>query len=695
MSNSSANGTNLVGSNGLLVSWKQIAAHLGHTVRTVQRWEREAELPVHRRGTGKKPTIFAYESELDAWLNQNAETATRSGASLGGDRRVVWLAVAALVVAIAGFGWTLVRSDSSASSESLVGEPIALTSDSGLTGNPAVSPDGKWLAYVSDRDGGESLDLWVQPFPLPRGESPRRITNKPGHVRKPDFSPDSTRVAYEMDYDSLAIGTSIYPPRSIYVVSLADNSDRWIASGMRPKFSPDGQQVAFRFGREYYVVSADGGEPRAITSEFAVADRVAWLPDSERLMVWGSRSRRDPREAWIVSVNGDRTTQTGSESLGRVRWPSRWTSKHDRVLLARSGDLWLQAFSPETYRLEGNPVHLPRLPTANARYTRPIGDKLVFQADESNADVWSLPVDPHGAATGPARRLTDHATQAFSATVSWDGSKITYRLRDKDGLERAWFKDLATGKDHALQPRREPSDPPMISPDGSRVAFTAEAGEGPRRPRNTRRSELFVAPTDGGAARRVCGDCGYATGWTPDGKGVLTVVRNIADKRSEILRVDAESGKTSTLLSCQNCRLESSTLSRNGRWLLFENRDDKGRSRVMVAPYGDGSEMIPESAWRTLIDGEGGGFAKPVFSPDQSLLYFISHRVGYTCIWARALDSVTAEPRGDSFPVRHFHEFAQSMATTPKMLAAAPGQLIFHLYQTSGNIWMYENVSLN
>ena len=102
-----------------------------------------------------------------------------------------------------------------------------------------------------------------------------------------------------------------------------------------------------------------------------------------------------------------------------------------------------------------------------------------IQADESNADVWSLPVDPHGAVIGPARHLTDHTNQAFSATVSWDGSKITYRLRDKDGLERAWFKDLATGKDHALQPRQEPSDPPMISPDGSRVAFTAEAGEGP------------------------------------------------------------------------------------------------------------------------------------------------------------------------------------------------------------------------
>jgi Tol biopolymer transport system component len=183
-------------------------------------------------------------------------------------------------------------------------------------------------------------------------------------------------------------------------------------------------------------------------------------------------------------------------------------------------------------------------------------------------------VDPHGVANGPERRLTDHATYAYSASVSWDGSKITYRLRAEDGSVRAWFKDLANEKDHALQPRREPLEPPMISPAGSRVAFTAETEQGTRPPRNTISNELFVAPTDGGAGRRLCGDCGYASGWTPDGEGLLTVVRNIADERTKILRVDAESGKTSTLLSCRNCRRESSTLSQNGRWLLFENMDN-------------------------------------------------------------------------------------------------------------------------
>jgi len=125
--------------------------------------------------------------------------------------------------------------------------------------------------------------------------------------------------------------------------------------------------------------------------------------------------------------------------------------------------------------------------------------------------------------------------------------------------------------------------------------------------------------------------------------------------------------------------------------------DDNLRSRVMVAPYGDGSQIIPESAWRALADIGARGFSWPVFSPDESLLYFISRRDGHSCLWARPLDSVTVEPRGDIFLVRHFHKFAKSMGgqTVVKSLAAAPGRLMFSRYQTTGNIWMYENVSLS
>lgn len=47
--------------------WKEMAAHLGRSVRTIQRWERQAGLPVRRLVVGGKPQVFAYKQELDGW----------------------------------------------------------------------------------------------------------------------------------------------------------------------------------------------------------------------------------------------------------------------------------------------------------------------------------------------------------------------------------------------------------------------------------------------------------------------------------------------------------------------------------------------------------------------------------------------------------------------------------------------------
>src|SRR6267143_399351 len=53
-----------------LVSWKEIAAHLGREVRTVQRWEKTEALPVKRHEHQKKSTVYAYASELDDWIRK-------------------------------------------------------------------------------------------------------------------------------------------------------------------------------------------------------------------------------------------------------------------------------------------------------------------------------------------------------------------------------------------------------------------------------------------------------------------------------------------------------------------------------------------------------------------------------------------------------------------------------------------------
>jgi len=61
--------------NGRLNSWKDIAAYLGRDVRTAIRWEKDKGLPVHRVPGGLRQAVFAYTTELDAWLKGDSEAA--------------------------------------------------------------------------------------------------------------------------------------------------------------------------------------------------------------------------------------------------------------------------------------------------------------------------------------------------------------------------------------------------------------------------------------------------------------------------------------------------------------------------------------------------------------------------------------------------------------------------------------------
>lgn len=110
-----------------LNGWKEIAGYFGRAVRTVQRWERELGLPVHRLATGKGETVFALVAELDQWMADNERTACagldsepvppeeaasapapvsaeRAPAAVRRPRRGAWWAVAGglLLVVIAG-----------------------------------------------------------------------------------------------------------------------------------------------------------------------------------------------------------------------------------------------------------------------------------------------------------------------------------------------------------------------------------------------------------------------------------------------------------------------------------------------------------------------------------------------------------------------------------------------------------------
>ncbi|WP_321476250.1 hypothetical protein [uncultured Paludibaculum sp.] len=71
--------------------WKEMAAHLGRSVRTIQRWEREAGLPVHRLQVGSKAQVFAYKAELDGWRVSKEEPPDMRRPGLLERWRIGWL----------------------------------------------------------------------------------------------------------------------------------------------------------------------------------------------------------------------------------------------------------------------------------------------------------------------------------------------------------------------------------------------------------------------------------------------------------------------------------------------------------------------------------------------------------------------------------------------------------------------------
>ena len=142
-----------------------------------------------------------------------------------------------------------------------------LTSDSGLTFQPALSPDGNLVAYASDRSGEGNLDIWLKH--VARGE-PMRLTQHPADDYEPAFSPDGSRITFRSDRKG----------GGIYVIPALGGDEKLIAmQGGRPRFLPDGNWIAYwagptrwkRFTSDagftggVYVVASSGGATPAST----------------------------------------------------------------------------------------------------------------------------------------------------------------------------------------------------------------------------------------------------------------------------------------------------------------------------------------------------------------------------------------------------------------------------------------------
>ena len=143
-----------------LDSWKDIAAYLKRDVSTVQRWEKREGMPVHRHLHGKLGSVYAFPAELDEWW-RSRPAAESSPAPAGRRRWIAWLIGAAMIaIALGGaLVWYVERSGYFWHNPIANARFIRLTDFEGTEEAAAISRDGKFVAFLADRDG--PLDVWA------------------------------------------------------------------------------------------------------------------------------------------------------------------------------------------------------------------------------------------------------------------------------------------------------------------------------------------------------------------------------------------------------------------------------------------------------------------------------------------------------------------------------------------------------
>lgn len=147
---------------------------------------------------------------------------------------------------------------------------------------PTWSPDGKKIAFVSNRNKGY-FQIWVMDAD---GGNPVRLTNGVRDV-KPDWSPDGKKIAYGGILHPKDLDNS---PHVIFVTDADGKNERQLIdeSGVSPSWSPDGKRIAFVSGRDsninqIYVMDADGRHQRRITDDLADKLTPSWSPDGRRI----------------------------------------------------------------------------------------------------------------------------------------------------------------------------------------------------------------------------------------------------------------------------------------------------------------------------------------------------------------------------------------------------------------------------
>jgi Tol biopolymer transport system component len=513
-----------------LDSWKEIAAYLNRDVTTVQRWEKREGMPVHRHLHDRMGSVYAFPPELDSWsrsrnlpiARENAnDTPSPSPAAIPPEletpksptrwRLFLPLAVAGAALAICASLWFQ-------RTEYFWRSPIAkaryqtVTDFDGAEQAAAVSRDGNFVAFLSDRDG--QMDVWVtqvgsgQFHNLTRGSAPELVNPS---IRTLGFSPDGSFVTFWARKQGGSGGDI-----SIWEVPTLGGQPRQYLDGVAEfDWSQDGSRLAYHTpgpGDPLFVTDGSRrSQDRPIfTAQAGLHSHFPlWAPDSA-FIYFVQGSLPDKLDIWRITPAGGTPERITSHNA-RVTYPIMLDR---RTLLYLASDPDGSGPSLHSMDVERHIAH--RLTSGPDRYTSLAasadGRRLLVTLARPKRTLWRLRLADFPVGASAAERVSVTTSTAFFPRLGPD--YILYVSAGGDS-ESIWRLAGGTGSELWKGQGARIFGGPAISPDGRQIAFSVRQHE---------RTLLYTMDADGTNARIVCDslDLQGSPAWVPDGQSLTS-----------------------------------------------------------------------------------------------------------------------------------------------------------------------------
>lgn len=312
--------------------------------------------------------------------------------------------------------------------------PRQLTHGSGQDQSPQLSPDGRTLAFVSDRSGKSQVHLLSL-----RGGEARQLGNFPLGVSSIAWSPDGSfllasaavqvdpdlrgarpkgapgkrkakvELAWRLPYKTDGVGYIMSREIHLFRLDLASGDAEQLTDGAFDvhgfEVSPDGGRVAYvrtREGRyahrtDLWTCGIDGSGHRQLTQDLATVMQPHWSPDGSRIAVTGAEREGDARSRfWLCPSNGGKALPLGDESVEPASGEAyRWHPDGTALLFARAHR---GRHRPALLQVADGQAIDAQWPDRQLSAFAIAGEKLFYCVDHPSlpSELWSCSLDGAG-----------------------------------------------------------------------------------------------------------------------------------------------------------------------------------------------------------------------------------------------------------------------------------------------------------